>query len=237
MKKVFNSPGQRIIIILILAAALVYACSFDYSSVAEPDKNKPDIIMENIEYVRVRGGDPLVRFKAEYAERWEDTQTMDLKNFTFEQMEDSGETVNAEGRAGAATVEIGSGNTDLSGGVRIRVDSEDIIIRTAILQWRDKEKTLTGGADNLVEIERSDGTNFTGRGFFADARNWTWTFSGQVQGTYVEEDEEEEETGEIDVSTETEAAFTEAASSEEKSGETISEVTFSTEGYFLPETE
>ena len=188
-----NVDFLRILSLTSLVAALLIACSFDYNSVAEPDKTKPDIVMENLEYVRVRGGDPLVRFRAEYAERWEESQTMALRNFTFEQMEDSGETVNAEGRAATASVQLSSGDVDLGGGVRISVESEDITIRTAILQWKDKEKTLTGGTENQVDIERSDGTSFTGRGFFADARNWTWNFAGEVKGTYVEDDEESPE--------------------------------------------
>ena len=62
---------------------------------------------------------------------------------------------------------------------------------TEILEWKDKEKTLTGGENAEVEVERSDGTNFTGIGFSADIRSRTWSFTGEVKGTYVEEDEED----------------------------------------------
>ena len=158
--------------------------------------------MEEIEYVRVRGGDPLVRFKAEYAERYESTQTMELREFIFEQFEDHGETINAEGRAGAASVQLDTGNVSLTGGVRINVESEDIIIKTAGLEWRDKEKLLFGESRAEVDIERSDGTNFTGIGFTANARNRTWTFAGEVKGTYVEEDEDKEDTVTVETATE-----------------------------------
>jgi LPS export ABC transporter protein LptC len=176
-----------------IAAFLLPACSFDYDSVSAPEQTKPDIIMDDIEYVRVRGGDPLVRFQAEHAERWEKKQTMDLRNFSFEQMENSGETVNAEGRAGSATVELGTGDVAMSGGIRISVDSEDITISTGALQWRDREKTLTAAPDDEVDVQRSDGTSFSGRGFSADARNRTWVFSGEVKGTYVESEDGEDE--------------------------------------------
>ena len=149
--------------------------------------------MQDIQYVRVRGGDPLVRFHAEYAERWEDLQIMEFRNFAFEQLEDKGETINAEGRAGAAVVQTGSGDISLSEGVRIDIKSDDIIIRTAGLEWIDKEKHLLGGETDLVEIERTDGTSFLGWGFSADARNRTWAFSGKVEGSYVEKDDEDEE--------------------------------------------
>ena len=152
--------------------------------------------MDDIEYVRVRGGDPLVRFRSEYAERWEDRKIMEFRNFTFEQMEDHGETINAEGRAGAAVVQIDSGDISLSGEVRINIESEDIIIRTASLEWIDREKHLLGGNRDIVEIQRSDGTSFIGRAFSADARNRIWEFSGKVEGIYVEKEDDEDETDE-----------------------------------------
>ena len=188
-------------VLLFLAALglLLAACTFDYGDTGDSEKGKADIIMEDIEYVRMRGGDPQVRFKAEYAERWEDRQTMEIKNFSFEQMEDNGDTVDAEGRAGTAVVQLESGDVSLGDGVRINIDSEDIIILTARLEWKDKEKTLSAGDEDAVDIQRSDGTSFTGIGFYADTRNRTWRFLGEVMGTYVETDEDDEgskETGE-----------------------------------------
>ena len=176
--------------VFLFPALFLTACTFDYSATFESDKNKPDIVMENIEYVRVRKGDPLVRFRAEYVERWEDRQTMELKSFSFEQLEDHGETVNAEGKAAAAVVQLDSGDITLSGGVRINIESEDIIIKTGGLEWKDKEKILSGAGEDEVDIERSDGTSFSGKGFSANIRSRTWTFSGEVKGRYVEKEDE-----------------------------------------------
>jgi len=173
----------------LLYAFLLSACSFDYGA-GESERSRPDIVMENIEYTRVRGGDILARFRGEHAERWEDSQIMRITNFSFEQMEDRGETVNVEGSAGAAEVQLDSGDITLFDGVTIRIESEDVIINIDRIEWKDKAKTLTGGEEEKVDIQRSDGTSFTGVGVFADIRNRTWSFSGGVEGTYVEEDEE-----------------------------------------------
>jgi len=184
-------PG---ILFLFVSFGLVFtACSFDYGIDAESNKGKPDIIMENLEYVRVRKGDPLARIQAEHAERWEERQTMELRDFSFEQMDDNGNNVNADGRAGMAIIQLESGDISLKGGVRIRVDSEDVIISTAELEWNDKEKILSGGVEDEVDIERSDGTIFSGIGFYANARSRTWSFAGEVKGTFVEKDDEEDE--------------------------------------------
>jgi len=182
---------MRNFFLLSAAAWLLASCSFDYGDTSESDKNKPDIVMEDINYVRVRGGDPLARFKAEHAERFEERQIMEIRDFSFEQLQKSGEEVNAEGRAGMASVQLDSGDISLRDGVRINIESEDIIINTGGLEWKDKEKKLSGNEEDEVFIERSDGTTFTGIGFSASFRNRTWTFSGEVKGTYVEKDEDE----------------------------------------------
>jgi LPS export ABC transporter protein LptC len=173
----------------------VLGCSFDYGAAAGQDKDQPDIVMEKVEYVRVRGGDPLVRFQAEHAERWEERQIMELENFSFEQFGDHGDSINAAGRAGTASVQLDSGDITLSGGVRIDVESEDITIETGGLEWNDKTKTLSGEAGDKVDIQRSDGTNFSGRGFSANIRSRTWSFEDGVNGVYTEE--EDEKSGEV----------------------------------------
>jgi LPS export ABC transporter protein LptC len=171
----------------------VTSCSFDYGNRESADANLPDIVMEDVEYVRVRGGDPQVRFMAEHAERYEEKRTMNLRNFSFEQFENNGEEVNAFGSAGDAKVELDTGNIELGGGVRVAIDSEDITIETNKLDWRDKERSLNGSSDGEVEIYRSDGTNFFGRGFSANSRTRTWEFSAGVGGSYTETDDEEDE--------------------------------------------
>jgi LPS export ABC transporter protein LptC len=192
-----NSKGKTSFLnthaLCLFFALLLAACSFDYGAGQGEENTRPDIVMENIEYVRVRKGDILARFQAEHAERWEDLQIMELKNFTFEQMEDHGETINVEGSAKQASVQIASGDITLAGGVWISIESEDITISTEGLEWKDKEKTLSAGEEADVDVQRSDGTSFTGRGFSADIRSRTWSFAGEVKGTYVEKDEDEEE--------------------------------------------
>jgi LPS export ABC transporter protein LptC len=130
---------------------------------------------------------------AEYAERYEERQTMNLRTFSFEQFENSGTAVNASGSAGEANVQLDTGNIALGGGVRIDIDSEDITIETNSLDWNDKDRRLKGAPDGRVGIYRSDGTNFTGWGFSADARFRTWEFTSGVSGSYTEPDKDDDD--------------------------------------------
>ncbi|MDR1839705.1 MAG: LPS export ABC transporter periplasmic protein LptC [Treponema sp.] len=170
------------------------ACSFDYGETMSSERELPDLIMENVEYVRVRSADPVARFQAERAERYEKQRMMKLQNFSFEQYGERGEAVNTSGMAGNANMNIDSGDIFMSNGVRLEVESEDIIIETRRLDWKDDERILSTGADGEVHIYREDGTNFTGTGLRANARRRIWEFSGSVSGAYIyEEDEDSEE--------------------------------------------
>jgi LPS export ABC transporter protein LptC len=185
----------HIALLLWLAVFVFGRCTFDYGDATSENDDRADIVMENVEYVRVRDGDPVVRFRAQQAERYENRQTMELQNFSFEQFYDHGNGVNATGSAGSALVELDSGNIQLGRSIIISVESEDVTIETNNLSWEDDKRILAGSGENTVDIQRSDGTVFSGRGFSADARNRTWTFDDTVEGLYV--DTEDDEDGEI----------------------------------------
>jgi hypothetical protein len=149
----------------------------------------------------------VVRFRAQQAERYENRQAMELQNFSFEQFYGHGNGVNATGSAGSGLVELDSGNIQLEQSIIIAVDSEDITIETDKLSWEDEKRILAGSNKHRVDIQRSDGTVFSGMGFFADSRRRTWSFSGGVEGSYVDtetEDEAEAEDAETGASPEEE---------------------------------
>lgn len=177
----------------LFTALLLAGCSFDYGSSLSGEEETPDIIMNDVDYVRIRDGEPQVRFKAELAERYEESRIMELKNFSFEQFERRGGEVNAAGRAGEAHVELDSGNINLGGGVTLAVESEDVVIETGKLDWKDEERDLSGSESDEVRINRANGTSFSGWGFSANARSRAWGFSGGISGTYIHDDDEEEE--------------------------------------------
>jgi LPS export ABC transporter protein LptC len=184
---------------LFLVCFFAFGCSFDYGSQSSEDLGLPDIVMDEVEYVRVREGEPQVRFRAERAERYEEKQLMELHNFSFEQFTDHGERIDSTGQASSALVELDSGNIGISGGVSLSVDSEDITIETESISWQDKERQLSAGPQDIVRIFRDDGTNFQGSGFTANTRNRTWEFSGPIGGVYVDEDEAEKEARENEI--------------------------------------
>jgi len=170
----------------------ITSCTFDYGE-ATVERETPDLVMENVEYVRVRSSDPIARFTAERAERYEKQGVMKLKNFTFEQYGERGEEVNAIGGAGYASVDIETGDVFMDNGVWLEVESEDIILETKQLDWKDEPRLLYSGPEDEVNIFQSSGTDFKGIGLYVEARNRIWEFKGNVSGTFISVDEEDEE--------------------------------------------
>lgn len=178
---------------------LFLGCTFDYGEKEPYEEEQPGLIMENVEYVRVRAADPKARFQAEHAERYDKQGVMRLQNLTFEQYGDRGKEINALGSAGYASVEIESGDIFMDQNVRIEVETEDIIIETYQLEWKDEPRILSTPEENEVNISQNNGTSFTGTGLYVEARRHQWEFKGYVSGLYIhEEDEDNTEETETD---------------------------------------
>jgi len=191
-----NSHFSLLIFLLFLISnfsfLILSSCTFDYGESAASSSDLPDLVMENVEYMRVRSADPVARFQADRAERYEKQGIMKLQNLNFEQYGESVEDVNTSGWAGNASVDIETGDIFMDRGVRIEVVSEDIIVETYQLEWKDKPRDISSGVNDEVNIYRDDGTNFTGIGLRANARTRDWEFTGGVAGTYIYEEDEVE---------------------------------------------
>jgi len=187
MKKKINPLHGSLCILFFL---ITLSCTFDYGETENSDRELPDLVMLNVEYIRVRSADPIARVQAERAERYEKQGVMKLENFTFEQLGDKGQEVNSQGGAGNALLEINSGDITMSNGVRIEVESEDIILETNKLEWKDETHILSTDAEDTVDIYRENGTHFTGIGLTANARTRSFEFSGGVGGDYVQDDDD-----------------------------------------------
>jgi LPS export ABC transporter protein LptC len=182
------------IVILCTAIILVTAgCTFDYGETDPSERMMPDLVMINVDYVRVRSAEPIVRFQAERAERYERHSLMLLESFSFEQFGETVEEINVYGRAGNASINISSGDIFMDNGVRLEIETDDITIETHQLDWRDEPRLLSTGEDNVVHVYQSNGTSFTGIGLTADARRRTWEFLGPVSGIFIHNDDEEED--------------------------------------------
>jgi len=178
--------------VFILLIPLMIACTFDYGETESTERETPDLIMKNVEYMRVRSADPIARFQAERAERYEKQGIMKVLNFVFEQYGEKGEEVNAFGKAGHAEIDIETGDIFMDNGVWIEVESEDIILETNQLEWKDEPRILFTGETDEVNIYQENGTSFTGIGLRVETRSRDWEFLGTASGIFISDDDKEE---------------------------------------------
>jgi LPS export ABC transporter protein LptC len=172
---------------------LICACTFDYDLPAD-DKalSEPDVVMKDVEYVRMVNAQPLVRLKADEVRRYEKKHAMELDNFSFEQFNaapSAGEQapeVNVLGSGRFASVQTDTGNLVLNN-VYVDVKSEEISLNTESLAWNDKERLLT--APGEVTITRPNGTKLSGRSLSADIRRRSWQFEADILGNIVEDND------------------------------------------------
>jgi LPS export ABC transporter protein LptC len=183
------------IVISLLAAFVVSggSCSFDYETQEPEESILPDIVMENLDYVRVRGGSPQAHFIAERAERYDKLRTMELSVIQFEQYNLATGELDAKGTAGGAEIELSNGNVTLKDGIDLSVESEELTMETDWLAWNDGDRTLNSREDAAVVIKQTGGTDFSGTGLSANVRSRQWEFAGGAEGTFEQDDEEEEE--------------------------------------------
>jgi LPS export ABC transporter protein LptC len=177
--------------IIAVLALLTAACSFNYDT-QSGDNEDPDLIMEYAEYVRIENGNPVFKVNADEVRRYEAKHSMELDNFAFDQYNSAPEDyekipdINVRGFAGKARIETDTNNFFMSGGVYLEVNSEDVVLETGDLSWKDKERMLT--APGKLSITRSNGTTMEGTGFSADARKKSWEFESDVEGSIVDDD-------------------------------------------------
>jgi LPS export ABC transporter protein LptC len=172
------------------AALLAGACSFDYGALSdEPPESVPDVVMTEVEYVRVRDGVAVVRLQAESVERYEADRRIVVTAPRFEQYAGDG-SEGASGSSSAAVVHSETGDVDLSGGVSLSIPEEELTIETEALSWKDEDRKLKGKEEAPVLVKKIDGSYLSGTGFTADARSRSWELSGSVAGVFVEDEDE-----------------------------------------------
>jgi len=178
-------------LVIIVPVFLTAACSFNYDTVSENSED-PDLIMRYAEYVRIENGNPVFKVNADEVRRYETKHSMELDNFSFDQYNSAPEDhekipeINVRGSAGKAQIETDTNNFIMSGGISLEVKSEDVILKTGDISWRDKERMLN--APGKLSITRSNGTTLEGVGFSVDTRKKSWEFESNVKGSIVDDD-------------------------------------------------
>jgi LPS export ABC transporter protein LptC len=150
----------------------------------------PDTVAIEVRHRVHQGGRLALEFSAGRTETYGSAKKMVLEQVRFVEYGDEGAAATS-GEARRVVYHTDSENAEISGSVRVRSEAEQASLATQSVSWENKARRLTAPPAEVVRITRDDGSSITGTGFTGDFRTREVTFSGSVEGTYVETAEEE----------------------------------------------
>jgi LPS export ABC transporter protein LptC len=176
-------------IILIL---LFWGCSLDYKAGAESEKLEeqiPDTILINFKHVIVENNKKVFQIEAEEALIFNKNKVTLLKGIHFLEYDKTGNII-TEGKADNARFHTDTENAEIWGSVYCYSVKEGAEIYTPSLSWEKETRILKAEPEELVRINKDDGSFIQGRGFMADLRRKSLSYLSQVLGEIIREDEE-----------------------------------------------
>ncbi len=175
------------IIVIVLSACI--GCSMDYGqgTVAENlSEEIPNSVLFDVTHTLVSGGRPVYIIRAGKAEAYHSKNLTIMYTVLFQELNEEGEII-TEGWADEVRFQTDTENAELFGNIEFYSSTEEAEIRGSYLEWNSEVKTLSGGEEGQVYLQDTAGSTVTGKGFIADFRKKRIDFSGNVEGTYVEE--------------------------------------------------
>ncbi len=173
-------------IFLSSAVFLLIGCSLDYREGEEGTKlaeSVPDLVFRNFVHTSVNGEKILFQLEAERAEMFNQKQITVLTKARFIEYDDAG-AVALEGRAGSAVYHTDTENADLTGGVSGYSVSDKVSFSAAALYWQKDDRLLKSRGNEIVRIEKDDGSYIEGAFFTVDVARKSLTFNAAVRGRY-----------------------------------------------------
>ncbi len=175
---------------ILLAALGAAACSIDSGATAGEGPSAetiPDTVAVGVVHRIHKDGRLSLELTASRAETWNDTKETILTDTRFTEFDQAGATA-TKGEARKVIFHSDTENADISGGVRVRSESEKGNVTAETLSWDNTTRRLSAPAQEIVTLRKDDGTSISGSGFLGDFKTRELTFSGPTRGTYVGSD-------------------------------------------------
>jgi len=177
--------------LMLLVAALVFACSLDYRENAEVNElaeSIPQLSFKNFIHTSVEGTRLTFQLEAQTAQLFNKKKITVLKGVRFIKYNSDGKP-SLEGQADKAIIYNETENAEIEGNIIFYIYSEKITFYADDLQWDSKAKLLTSNSGKIVKITKDDGSFIQGSYFISDGRRRTLSYEGPVYGRYFFDEE------------------------------------------------
>ncbi len=174
------------VVVSLLAAS---ACTFDYSGATiegEVDGALPQVEILDVRMVIER--ENRLELTARRIASFPDEGYQQFGGLEFREFGPDGE-LRLEGRAEAGTLFFDTENVELRGVVRFYSQVEEAELQSEFLYWNDAERVLSGEDEDVVTLDRDDGSQLRGYGLRLDGRRNSLEFDRGVEGVFSDEDD------------------------------------------------
>ena len=174
--------------VLVVATVLIAACSFDYTAsgaVSEALRDEvPETELTDVTHTVVRNGRVVAEIHARQVQNYPRRGVTELYDVRYTEYDSAGAPVTT-GSAGFAEYHSETRDAEVAGAVRLRSESQGVLLHAAALRWDEERRRLSSAAEHSVEIVRDDGSQVRGSGLEVDVRRKTIRFTEPVSGTLV----------------------------------------------------
>ena len=178
---------------VLLAAALLAGCSFDYSesgaSAEELLETVPETELREVIHSVVRGGRLVAEISAEQVQNFPRQRYALLEEVRYVEYNAAGEPVTI-GSAERAAFYSEREDASVVGAIRLRSESHGVSLEARSLRWEGVRRRLTSAQQ--VSIARDDGSQVSSVGVHVDVRRKRILFNAPVSGTLVTGGDDEE---------------------------------------------
>ncbi len=168
------------------------ACSLDYTGTDIADElssDVPEIVLFDFTYTVRRANGSILVFSADRMESYSARDEHRLFSVAFIEIDPVGDRA-TDGTADFAMIDTRTEDVELTGSIEFYSTQNEARIFAETLSWRSEGRILSSPADDVVIVERDDGSVVRGSGFRADALHNTIEFTGGSSGRIVIDEDE-----------------------------------------------
>ena len=171
---------------LVVAAALLAACSFDYTDsgagAEELLETVPETELHDVTHTVVRDGRVVAEIRARQVQNFPRQRYALLDEVRYVEYDAAGNPVTT-GSAERAVFYSEREDATVAGTIRLRSESQRVRLEAESLRWEGARHRLV--SEQTVEVSRDDGSQVRGGGVDVDVRRKTIRFTAPVSGTLV----------------------------------------------------
>ena len=170
----------------VVAAALLAACSFDYTDsgagAEELLETVPETELHDVTHTVVRDGRVVAEIRARQVQNFPRQRYALLNEVRYVEYDAAGNPVTT-GSAERAVFYSEREDATVAGTIRLRSESQGVRLEAESLRWEGARHRLV--SEQTVEVSRDDGSQVRGGGVDVDVRRKTIRFTAPVSGTLV----------------------------------------------------